>query len=144
MLAYAIEKIAKERTMKNTLLLSSLFISSMVSANPLLGSWQFVEGKYATNDGYVTAKAPEITSVKLITPSHFSYITQKQGNFHYAGGGKYVLQDQQFIETFSYGNVPSLLGKTMAFDYKIKGDLWHHTLYENGKLVEAEVWQRIK
>ena len=87
MLAYAIEKIAKERTMKNTLLLSSLFISSMVSANPLLGSWQFVEGKYATNDGYVTAKAPEITSVKLITPSHFSYITQKQGNFHYAGGG---------------------------------------------------------
>ncbi|EWH07345.1 MULTISPECIES: hypothetical protein [Pseudoalteromonas] len=124
--------------------ISSLLLASFANANPLVGSWQFVEGKYATKEGYVTAKAPELTSVKLITDTHFSYITQKNGNFHYAGGGKYVLQDQQFIETFSYGNVPSLQGKTMAFDYKVDGDLWHHTLYENGKLVEAEIWQRIK
>ena len=67
--------------MKNTLLLSSLFISSMVSANPLLGSWQFVEGKYATSDGYVTAKAPEITSVKLITPSHLAISPKSKATF---------------------------------------------------------------
>jgi hypothetical protein len=113
-------------------------------ANPLLGSWEFVEGKYAVDGGLVTAKAPELTSVKLITGTHFNYITQKNGEFHYAGGGKYVLTNQQFVETFSYGNIPSLLGKTMAFDYKIDGDLWHHSLTENGKLIEAEVWRKIK
>ena len=31
----------------------------------------------------------------------------------------------------------------MAFDYKVEGDVWHHTLYENGKLIEAETWRRI-
>ncbi|MEZ7278905.1 hypothetical protein [Pseudoalteromonas sp. 68 DY56-GL68] len=129
--------------MKKITLIASLLLSINVNANPLLGSWQFIEGKYAVEDGYVTAKAPELNSVKLITDSHFSYITQKNGKFHYAGGGEYILKEQQFIETFSYGNVPSLLGKTMAFDYKVEGDVWHHTLYENGKLIEAETWRRI-
>ncbi|MBB1308270.1 MAG: hypothetical protein ACJAVX_000355 [Pseudoalteromonas rhizosphaerae] len=127
-----------------SLLLASLFITSpLVIANPLLGSWEFVEGKYAVEQGYVTAKAPELTSVKLITATHFNYITQKNGQFHYAGGGQYTLKNQQFVETFAYGNIESLLGKTMAFDYKIEGDLWHHSLTENGKLVEAEVWRKI-
>lgn len=120
-----------------------LAFSFFSMANPLLGSWEFVEGKYAVDDGFVHAKAPQLTSVKLITPTHFNYITQKDGKFHYAGGGKYELKNQQFVETFSYGNIPSLLGKTMAFDYKVEGDLWHHSLTENGKLVEAEVWRRI-
>lgn len=129
--------------MKAIVLVGLIFTSTTLQANPLLGSWEFVKGKYATKDGYVTAKAPEITSIKLITESHFNYITQKNGAFHYAGGGEYKLQNKQFIETFSYGNIPSLLGKTMAFDYKITGQLWHHSLTENGKLVEAEVWRRI-
>ncbi|KTF18527.1 hypothetical protein [Pseudoalteromonas sp. H105] len=126
------------------LVVSLLAFSSFSMANPLLGSWEFVEGKYAVDGGFVTAKAPELTSVKLITGTHFNYITQKNGEFHYAGGGKYVLTNQQFVETFSYGNIPSLLGKTMAFDYKIDGNLWHHSLTENGKLIEAEVWRKIK
>lgn len=125
------------------LILSAALFASTVGANPLLGSWQFVEGKYATDQGYVTAKAPELSSVKLITASHFSYITQKNGAFHYAGGGNYEIKAGQFIETFQYGNIPSLAGKTMAFDYKVEGDLWYHSLTENGKLIEAEVWKRI-
>lgn len=129
--------------MKTLILAILLFTSSLLQANPLLGSWEFVEGKYATDDGFVNAKAPEISSIKLITQGHFNYITQKNGVFHYAGGGEYILKNQQFIETFSYGNIPSLLGKTMAFDYKIEGKLWHHSLTQNGKLVEAEVWRKI-
>ncbi|MEH6393856.1 hypothetical protein [Pseudoalteromonas sp.] len=129
--------------MKTLILTSLLLASPLASANPLLGSWEFVEGKYAVDGGFVTAKAPELTSIKLITANHFNYITQKNGEFHYAGGGKYTLKNQQFVETFAYGNIPSLLGKTMAFDYKIEGNLWHHSLTENGKLVEAEVWRKI-
>ena len=129
--------------MKSLLLASLLITSPRVIANPLLGSWEFVEGTYAVEQGFVTAKAPELTSVKLITATHFNYITQKNGQFHYAGGGQYTLKNQQFVETFVYGNIESLLGKTMAFDYKIEGDLWHHSLTENGKLVESEVWRKI-
>ncbi|WP_404340348.1 hypothetical protein [Pseudoalteromonas mariniglutinosa] len=130
--------------MKVILIVSSLLASPWVIANPLLGSWQFIEGKYAVEDGFVTAKAPQLTSVKLITAGHFSYITEKNGQFHYAGGGSYRLDNEKFIETFQYGNIPSLMGQTMAFDYKVEGDLWHHSLYKNGKLVEAEIWQKIK
>ncbi|QBJ63008.1 MULTISPECIES: hypothetical protein [unclassified Pseudoalteromonas] len=119
-------------------------LSCSVFANPLLGTWEFVQGKYAVENGFVTAKAPEITSVKLVTASHFSYITEKNGQFSYAGGGQYKLTDGQFIETFKYGNIASLMGKTMAFDYKVAGNLWHHSLTENGQLVEAEVWRKIK
>ncbi|KPH59694.1 hypothetical protein AMS58_17245 [Pseudoalteromonas porphyrae] len=129
--------------MKSLLLASLLIASPIAVANPLLGSWEFVQGKYAVEDGFVSAKAPELTSVKLITATHFNYITQKNGKFHYAGGGQYTLKNEQFVETFAYGNIPSLLGKTMAFDYKIEGNLWHHSLTENGKLIEAEVWRKI-
>lgn len=76
--------------MKSLLLASLLITSPLVLANPLLGSWEFVEGKYAVEQGFVTAKAPELTSVKLITATHFNYITQKNGQFHYAGGGQYT------------------------------------------------------
>ncbi|GAA64857.1 hypothetical protein P20311_2660 [Pseudoalteromonas sp. BSi20311] len=111
---------------------------------PFIRHGEFVQGKYAVENGFVTAKAPEITSVKLVTASHFSYITEKNGQFSYAGGGQYKLTDGQFIETFKYGNIASLMGKTMAFDYKVAGNLWHHSLTENGQLVEAEVWRKIK
>lgn len=129
--------------MKSLLLASLLIASPIAVANPLLGSWEFVQGKYAVEDGFVSAKAPELTSVKLITAMHFNYITQKNGKFHYAGGGQYTFKNEQFVETFAYGNIPSLVGKTMAFDYKIEGNLWHHSLTENGKLIEAEVWRKI-
>jgi hypothetical protein len=108
-----------------------------------MGTWEYVEGKYATEAGYVSATAPELTSVKIVSENHFSYITQKKGKFLYAGGGPYKLENNHFIETVAYGNVESLLGKTMAFSYKIEGDLWHHTLHENGKLVESEIWKRV-
>ncbi|BBN81699.1 hypothetical protein PA25_16840 [Pseudoalteromonas sp. A25] len=128
---------------KGLILSTALIFCGNAIANPLLGTWQFVKGKYATDDGYVTAESPNLSSVKVISASHFSYITQKNGQFLYAGGGPYKLDNSHFIETFAYGNVPSLLGKTMAFSYKIEGELWHHTLHENGKLVESEIWKKI-
>lgn len=78
--------------MKSILLVSLLIISPLVLANPLLGSWGCVEGKYAVEQGYVSAKAPELTSVKLITTTHFNYIIHKNGQFYYAGGGQYTLK----------------------------------------------------
>ncbi|WP_223191888.1 hypothetical protein [Pseudoalteromonas piscicida] len=72
--------------------LSLLLLSPVTLANPLLGTWEFVEGKYATVDGIVSAQAPSLTSIKLITPTHHSYITQSEGQFKYAGGGSYKIE----------------------------------------------------
>lgn len=116
---------------------------SIASANPLIGTWQFVKGQYATDNGLVEAQAPQLSSVKIVSDGHFNYITQRDGKFLYAGGGTYTLDKGWFIEHVKYGNVESILGKTMAFTYIVEGDLWHHTLHENGKLVEKEVWKRI-
>ena len=121
-----------------------LFICGSTYANPLLGTWEFVEGSYATANGVVTAAAPEVTSTKLITAGHHSYITRSNGQFKYAGGGRYELKDGKFIETYEYGNVTSLLGRTMAFSYKIEGELWHHELYEDGEFVEKEIWKKVR
>ncbi|MEJ6475487.1 hypothetical protein [Pseudoalteromonas piscicida] len=129
--------------MKTRMLITFIF-SAPVFANPLIGTWEFVEGKYATANGVVSAQAPTVTSIKLITKTHHSYITQSNGEFKYAGGGSYQIDNNKFVETYEYGNIPSLLGRTMSFTYKVEGDLWHHELHENGKFVEKEIWKKVQ
>lgn len=129
--------------MKTILCITSLVFSLSVFANPLKGTWQYVSGEYATPDGIVKAEAPSVTSTKIISDSHFSYITLHAGKFSYAGGGTYKIEGEKFIETVEYGNLENYIGRTMAFTYKVEGNLWYHTLYENGKFVESEIWKKV-
>lgn len=130
--------------MKTVLSLCVLLFSAVSLANPLKGTWEYVSGEYATPNGVVKGEAPAVTSTKIISDTHFSYITLHSGKFAYAGGGTYKIDDNKFIETVKHGNLPEYIGRTMAFTYKVEGDLWHHTLFENGKFVEREIWKRIK
>ncbi|KZN59772.1 hypothetical protein [Pseudoalteromonas luteoviolacea] len=125
------------------IILAFAFISPLLLANPLVGTWEFVKGEYATPEGKVTASAPTVTSTKIINNTHFSYITSSNSKFHYAGGGTYEIKDNYFIEVVTLGNVENLIGRRMAFTYEIKGNLWHHKLVENGKFVEYEVWKKV-
>ncbi|MBQ4812949.1 hypothetical protein J8M20_16430 [Pseudoalteromonas luteoviolacea] len=126
------------------LLFTFIFFSPQLLANPLIGTWEFVKGEYATAEGRVTAAAPNVTSTKIINGTHFSYITSSNNKFHYAGGGTYELEDNYFIEMVTLGNVESLIGRRMAFTFEVKDNLWHHKLVENGKFVEYEVWKKVK
>ncbi|GMM84915.1 hypothetical protein [Pseudoalteromonas sp. MTN2-4] len=129
--------------MKSILYIFILSISLSAFANPLKGTWEYVSGEYATPDGNVKAEAPAVTSTRIVSDTHFSYITRHSDKFAYAGGGTYVIKDNYFIETVEYGNLEDYIGRTMAFTFKIEGDLWYHTLYENGKFVESEIWKRV-
>ena len=129
--------------MQSLILLVLFCISFAVSANPLKGTWEYVRGEYATPDGRVTAESPSVTSTNIISDTHFSYITLHSGKFAYAGGGTFLIKKNRFIETIKYGNLPEYIGRTMSFTYEIKGDLWYHTLYEDGKFVEKEVWKKV-
>ena len=121
-----------------------LLVGLQAQSHPLEGSWQFVSGEYYTKHGDFSAKAPQISSTKVISDGHFNYVTRKEGSFHYAAGGRYDISEEHFIEYIDYGNIPSLLGKRLVFTYKLDGDLWHHRLYEQGKLIEYEIWKRLK
>ncbi len=124
--------------------LAMLICAQQAWSHPLEGSWQFVSGEYFTASGNFKAKAPEITSTKVIAGGHFNYVTLKNDQFHYAAGGRYQIIDTQFVEYIDYGNIPTLLGKRLAFDFELVGDEWHHRLYEQGKLVEYEIWRRLE
>ncbi|MCF2857987.1 hypothetical protein L1286_10940 [Pseudoalteromonas sp. SMS1] len=119
-------------------------ISTNLMANPLVGTWEFVKGEYATPEGRVHAASPHVTSTKIINKTHFSYITSSDNKFHYAGGGTYIVKDNYFIETVTLGNVESLIGRKMAFTFEVKDSLWHHKLVEDGKFIEYEVWKRVE
>ncbi|MCF2861853.1 hypothetical protein ABMY44_06740 [Pseudoalteromonas sp. Cnat2-41] len=123
--------------------ITCVFVAHVTEAHPLEGSWQFVKGEYYSEGQVFYAEAPDVTSVKVLSGGHFNYITQKNGEFHYAAGGRYEITEDAFIEHVDYGNIPSLLGKELVFDYELKEQLWHHTLYQEGELVEYEVWQRV-
>lgn len=128
--------------MKSILYFVCIIFSISLYANPLKGTWHYVSGEYATPDGRVKAQAPAVTSTKIISDTHFNYITLHSGKFAYAGGGTYIIRNNKFIETIKHGNLPEYIGRTMAFTYKIEGDLWFHTLYEDGKFVESEIWKK--
>jgi hypothetical protein len=130
-------------SMKSIIFFILSAISLSVFANPLKGTWKYVSGEYVTPNGNVKAEAPAVTSTKIISETHFSYITLHSNKFAYAGGGTYVIEGNKFIETVKYGNLESYIGRTMVFTFKIEGDLWFHSLFENGKFVESEIWKKV-
>ncbi|MFY8275146.1 hypothetical protein AAEU32_13555 [Pseudoalteromonas sp. SSDWG2] len=118
-------------------------LANASNCGELEGSWQFVRGEYYTKQGKTVANAPLISSVKVIASGYFNYVTQRQGQFHYAAGGRCAIEDDKFVEYVDYGNIPSLLNKRLAFDYALKDNQWHHRLYQDGVLVEYEVWRKL-
>lgn len=122
---------------------SSLVGASLVGSS-LIGSWQFVSGRYTEpNKTPIIYKNPDLRAIKIITPTHFSYITEKgDGSFYVAGAGTCKLEKEQYTETLNYSSVPTMKNKSYTFKYHIENDLWHMEGIEDGSLTE-EIWQRL-
>lgn len=129
---------------KTTSLASSSLISSSLMSSSLVGSWQFVSGRYTEpNKAPVIYKHPDLRAVKIITPTHFSYITENgDGSFYVAGAGICKLEKEQYTETVNYSSVPTMKNKSYTFKYHIENDLWYMEGMEDGSLTE-EIWQRL-
>src|SRR6478735_7561571 len=67
----------------------------------LVGTWQFVSGRYTEpNKAPLIYKSPDLRAIKIITPTHFSYITENgDGSFYVAGAGTCKLEKEQYTET---------------------------------------------
>jgi hypothetical protein len=91
----------------------------------------------------VIYKNPDLRAVKIITPTHFSYITEKgDGSFYVAGAGTCKIEKEQYSETIDYSSAPTMKNKSYTFKYHIENDLWYMQGMEDGSLTE-EIWQRL-
>lgn len=119
-----------------------------VKFNPLIGTWQLVSGQYLDEkQQWVDYKSLHLTSIKIISKSHFSFTTMKsvQGTkqFWAAGTGTYQLTDKYYIETPELNSFGVTEDAEFKFEYTIKQDKLFTKRIENGVLNEEEVWQRI-
>lgn len=120
----------------------SLFPAAL-SANPLEGSWRLVSGQLIDDETITDYDEAQIKSIKVIAGNHFSFVSHKGDSFYASAAGRVVVDGDSYSEVPQYASYPPLIGKTFSFTFELDGDVWRKERYENGKLVEVEVWQRL-
>ena len=116
----------------------------------LLGSWSLVARKaFFAGDSAEWVETPSnVTQLKHITPTHFSWVRfdMEAGSMVGAGGGTYSMDEDKYVELVQYvfGDISTLLlGKKQEFTWKIEGDTFHQSgrlsdgLYIEEKYVRA-------
>jgi hypothetical protein len=113
--------------------------------NPFQGTWQLTSGEYLDDTNKtITYESLGISSQKVLSAQHFSFVSMSKGKFWSAGTGSYTYDSTKYHETPKYASYPLEDGGTYTFEYELKGDSWHNSRYRNGKRVEFEIWQRVK
>lgn len=103
------------------------------SSNPLIGTWQLIEGRLTENGKTaITSYGGDTSFIKIINPTHFAFLQhdskKDSTGFFSAGGGYYTLRDSIYTEHLEYCNARSWEGNKFTFTIRIKGD----TLIQSG------------
>ena len=106
------------------------------TASPLEGTWQLISGTIIENgDTTFTDYSKNKNMIKIFNKTHFAFFNHDLNKgkdstnvVFAAGGGKYELKDDQYIEHLEYCNAREWEGNTFAFTIKIKND----TLAQSG------------
>ncbi len=111
----------------------------------LAGAWELVSGSYTGEDGAVVDySGASVKSLKVLAENKFSFVTTSQGAFYAAGGGDYVIENDLYVEIPRLASHPNMVGKRFTFQYRLEGDLWTNSRWQDGVRVEHEVWKRVK
>ena len=108
------------------------FVGCSATRPPIEGAWRKV-----TDD--------EHAAVKVLSDGHFAFGNQS-GDGAWSGGGTYTYEEGTYTETVTYHSVPSLVGKTIAFECIIVDGEWlHKAQFESeGRSFQIdEVWRRV-
>lgn len=101
-------------------------------ANPLVGAWELIYGKYSVpGEPSVTERnQPDRPfQLKVFSPGHFAYVMQDEGGaFSGASAGSYRIEGDLYIETHDWQPDPKYVGATSTYRFRIEGD----TLYMSG------------
>jgi hypothetical protein len=123
-----------------------LFWSFSANANDnlLAGTWKLISGEYIDNKGNLqNYKELNLSSLKVITETHFSFVTMSGDKFWSSGAGTFKYTKNEYIESPIYTSFNSPKGKKYIFKYKIDDDKLFSSRWENDKRVEFETWQRV-
>ncbi|GAA0375225.1 hypothetical protein GCM10009092_44330 [Bowmanella denitrificans] len=129
--------------MKYLVLVFALFANSVL-AHSLKGSWQLVSGFYVDEQGQtIDYEGLKLSAIKVVSDNHFSFITMADGKFWAAGAGDFEATDSTYAERPVHTSYPVPADGQFRFDYVLDGDLWQKKRWQDGKLVEQEVWRRM-
>lgn len=114
-----------------------------VSASIFEGTWELQSGEYINHKKELVSYSDlKLKSIKIISGSHFSFVTMADEKFWSAGAGQFEFTEKDYIEYPTYNSFKSPKGAAYLFEYKMEGDLWKTSRWENGVRVEHEVWRR--
>jgi hypothetical protein len=130
---------------KVLILIVTLAFTFSVSAfeNEFSGTWTLISGEYLDNAGkLVDYKDLEMSSIKVISATHFSFVSMSASKFWSSGAGRYRFTETQYIESPIHTSYGVTSGQEYIFTYKIENDIWYNSRWKNGTRVEYEVWQK--
>jgi hypothetical protein len=126
-----------------TLLITSF--TNLANENPFKGTWKLIAGEYINEKNKVISYSSlGISSQKVVSEHHFSFVSMANGTFWAAGTGTYQFTQTEYAETPKMASYPLNGDGTFRFRYKIDGSLWHNSRWENDVRVEYEIWQKVK
>ena len=114
-----------------TLIVFALFVSceNQRSGLPLEGTWQLVSGTLIEKgDTTKTDYTTDRSMIKVINASHFAFLNHdlnhgKDSTASFvAGGGRYLLEGDQYTEYLEYCSAREWEGHTFQFTVSITGD----------------------
>lgn len=121
----------------------SCLFTHVVLAAELPGNWKLISGEFIDESGATVAyKSLKLNAIKVLTDTHFSFVTESGGKFWAAGAGKYTSVNDWYIENPNLSSFNAPANKLYKFRYKIEKDTWILERWESGNRVEFEVWQR--
>ena len=131
------------------LLFSNAYAQHMPPADhPLIGEWKLVfqRSVFETHVDTTLAKGdhfPGGDQTKILTQTHFAFGRQSDdGENVTAGGGRYRIEGNSYIEMIEYHTSGPLVGTEIPFSWEIKNGMWYHQGdFSNFRL--EEVWVRI-
>lgn len=110
--------------------------------NPLRGSWRLIAQQEVYVDTVIVRQKVD-PSTKILNDSHFAFGFQSaDGETVVAGGGRYTLKGDSYIEHIEYHSSPILVGRDIEFKVNLDGNKWHHS-GQIGDYRLEEVWVRL-
>ncbi|TYK64195.1 hypothetical protein [Colwellia echini] len=127
-----------------SILLLFLPLSVIAKDNIFSGTWKLISGEYINHKGrLVSYEELNLHSLKVITNTHFSFVTMSGDKFWSSGSGTFEYTNSEYIESPLYTSFNSPEGKKYVFKYKMEAEIWISSRWENDKRLEYEVWQRV-
>ena len=102
-----------------------------------------VDATYTDADTTTTLQLQDVRQTKILTASHFAFgRQQEEGAF--AGGGKYLYEEGNYMEIIDFHSNSDLIGDTLVFECRLEGDsLWYHTGQIGENFLLTELWRRV-